>query len=85
MSYSVLFTYLGMVISTGFGIIYYKQPMSIFQTVGFVLMLLTVFLGTDLKKDSQMSVKWLIYALSSFVLWGLVGVIQLIHQSSYDM
>lgn len=82
MSYSVLFTYLGMIISTAFGIICYEQPMSAFQIIGFFMMLLTVFLGVDLKKDSQMTVKWLMYAVGSFVMWGLVGVLQLVHQMS---
>ena len=82
MSYSVLFTYLGMIISTAFGIICYNQPMSIFQIIGFFMMLLTVFLGVDLKKDSQMTVKWLMYAVGSFIMWGLVGVLQLVHQMS---
>lgn len=82
MSYSVLFTYLGMVIPTIFGVIVYKQPLSTMQVIGFVLMLVTIFLSVDLKKDSKMSIKWFAYAMGSFVMWGLVGVFQLIHQES---
>ena len=82
MSYSVLFTYLGMVIPTIFGVVVYSQPMSTMQIIGFVLMLVTIFLSVDLKKDSGMSLKWFAYAMGSFVMWGLVGVFQLIHQQS---
>ena len=82
MSYSVLFTYLGMVIPTIFGVVVYSQPLSVMQIIGFVLMLVTIFLSVDLKKDSKMSLKWFAYAMGSFVMWGLVGVFQLIHQES---
>ena len=39
-------------------------------------------LSVDLKKDSQMSVKWLLAALMSFLAWGFVGVCQQVHQNS---
>lgn len=82
MSYSVLFTYLGMVIPTIFGVVVYSQPLSFMQIIGFALMLVTIFLSVDLKKDSKMSGKWFAYAMGSFIMWGLVGVFQLIHQES---
>lgn len=82
MSYSVLFSYLGMVISTVFGIVYFKQNISVMQIVGFILMLITFYIGTDAKKNEKISVKWLFYAFMSFVMCGLLGIIQLLHQSS---
>jgi len=47
-----------------------------------VLMIVTIFLGVDLKADSQMSPKWLVYAIGNFVMWGVVGICQQIHQNS---
>jgi len=82
MSFSVLFTYLGMVIPAIFGVVVYNQPFTMFQKIGFVFMLVTIFTSVDLKKDSKMSIKWLAYALGSFVMWGAVGIFQLIHQNS---
>lgn len=82
MSYSVLFTYLGMLIPTLFGIIAYSQPVSILQTVGLLMMLFTLYLGAGVKKGEKINFKWLMFALGSFVMWGFVGVIQQIHQNS---
>jgi len=82
MSYSVLFTYLSMLIPTFFGVICYRQPVSVTQVLGLVLMIITFFLSVDLKKDSKLSLRWLIAALACFVTWGLVGVCQLVHQNS---
>lgn len=82
MSYSVLFTYLGMVIPTFFGIVYYGQPLSVMGIIGLVLMIVTIFLGVDFKTDSQMSPKWLLYAIGNFIMWGIVGICQQIHQNS---
>ena len=82
MSYSVLFTYLGMLIPTLFGIIAYKQPVNLVQIVGLLMMLVTLYLGAGIKKGEKINLKWMIYALGSFVMWGMVGVIQQIHQNS---
>lgn len=82
MSASTLFVYMGMVIPTAFGILYYRQPVSFFQVVGCVLMIASLFLCIQLKRDSSMTVKWLIYAMGSFVMWGAVGICQQLHQES---
>lgn len=82
MSYSVLFTYLGMLIPTLFGMIAYKQPVSILQTVGLLMMLVTLYLGAGIKKGEKFNLKWFLFALGSFAMWGMVGVIQQIHQNS---
>lgn len=49
---------------------------SAFQYIGLVLMVITFVLSVELKKDSQMSFKWLLATLASFLAWGLVGVCQ---------
>ena len=82
MSYSVLFTYLGMLIPTLFGIVYYRQPVTKMQIVGLLLMIVTLYFGAGIKKGEKFNLKWLLFALGSFVMWGLVGVIQQIHQNS---
>lgn len=82
MSYSVLFTYLGMFIPTLFGIFAYKQSVSILQGIGLFLMLITLHLGADVKKGEKVNLKWLVFAFGSFLMWGLVGIIQQIHQNS---
>lgn len=85
MSFSILFTYLGtMIIPTVYAMIFLQQMPSVFQWVGFGFMLLSVSLSVDLKKkgENAMSVKWLLLTLGGFIMWGLVGVCQQIHQSS---
>ena len=82
MSYSVLFTYLSMLIPVVFGIVYYNNVPSIPQIVGIVLMLATFVLSCELKGNTKVSVKWLLAAFASFLGWGLVGVCQQLHQNS---
>lgn len=82
MSYSVLFTYLSMIIPTLFGVIYYHQTPSILQIIGLILMGVTFVLSCELKGEGKVSIKWLIIALFSFLSWGLVGICQQLHQNS---
>ena len=82
MSYSVLFTYLGMVISSIYGVMFGGTNLKLIQIAGFLLMVITIFLSVDLKKDSQMSLKWLFYAILSMISWGVVGIFQYEHQTS---
>lgn len=85
MSFSVLFTYLGtMIIPTIYAMIFLGQMPKLTQWIGFGFMLLSVTLSVDLKQkgENAMSVKWLLLTFGGFVMWGLVGVCQQIHQSS---
>lgn len=85
MSFSVLFTYLGsMIIPTVYAMLFLNQMPRITQWIGFGLMLVSVGLSVDLKQKGEhaMSVKWLLLTFGGFMMWGLVGVCQQIHQSS---
>lgn len=85
MSFSVLFTYLGtMIIPTIYAMIFLGQMPGVTQWIGFALMLVSVVLSVDLKQKGEhaMSVKWLLLTFGGFIMWGLVGVCQQIHQSS---
>lgn len=82
MSYSVLFTYLGMIIPALFGVAVYGQRITPLQLVGFLLMPVTFYLSGGIKKGEKVNARWFAFAFGSFVMWGLVGVIQQIHQNS---
>ncbi len=82
MSASTLFVYMGMIIPIIFGVTYYKQPVSVCQAVGCILMIVSLFLCIKIKKSSKTSLKWFLFAFSSFIAWGLVGICQQIHQKS---
>ena len=81
MSYSVLISYLGMLIPTCYSMAC-ARSVNMYQVIGLVLMILSLYLGVGAKNDSKITIKWLLYSLVSFVSWGLVGLIQLLHQSS---
>lgn len=72
----------GMVPPIIFGVFCYHQAVKITQIIGFVLMIVSLVLCVNLKKDKRMSVKWLFYAVTSFLCWGFIGVCQQIHQES---
>ncbi len=82
MSYSMLIMTLGMIISTAFGIVYNEQAISEIQIIGFILMIVTLWLGTDKSANKSFSLKWLFFAMMSFVGCGCLGIVQLLHQSS---
>lgn len=83
MAISSLFVYMGgMIIPTVFGVFYYQQPVSIFQLIGCIFMILSLILTISLKDDSRMTLKWLLFASGSFLMWGLNGICQQIHQNS---
>ena len=82
MSYSVLFTYLSMLIPVVFGIVYYGNTPSWLQIIGIVLMLVTFVLSCELKGETKVSIKWLLAAFGSFLGWGIVGICQQLHQNS---
>ena len=82
MSYSVLFTYLSMLIPTIFGVVYYGSMTTGAQIVGIILMLVTFVLSCELKGDTKVSIKWILAVFASFLGWGLVGVCQQLHQNS---
>ncbi len=82
MSYSVLFTYLSMLIPTFFGVAYYGNVPTVTQVVGLIFMVVTFFLSCELKGDTRVSIKWIFAVFASFLGWGFVGVCQQIHQYS---
>lgn len=82
MSYSVLFTYLSMIIPTLFGVFYYHQIPTALQIFGLILMIVTLVLSCELKGEGKVSIQWMGIALFSFLCWGFVGICQQLHQNS---
>lgn len=82
MSYSVLFTYLSMLIPVTFGIVYGGNIPTAMQIAGIALMLVTFVLSCEMKGNTKVSIKWILAAFGSFLGWGLVGICQQLHQSS---
>ena len=82
MSFSVLFTYLSAMIPTIFGCIYRNELPQIQQIIGLILMVITFILSVDLRKDSDMTPKWILVVTGSFIGMGMIGVFQTVHQVS---
>lgn len=82
MSYSVLISYLGLIVPTIYSIAIGAQSVKVYQIVGLLLMLLTLYLGVGAKGKAKITLKWLLYAFGSFVALGVVGMVQFLHQSS---
>ena len=83
MSASTLLVYMGsMVIPAVFGTLCYNQDITALRVAGLVLMVISLALSLDLKKDKSMTGKWLVYSALSFLFWGLVGICQQVHQNS---
>ncbi len=64
-----------MVLTTLLGIIIFSEKVTILQTVGSVLILLSVFLCIDPKSDMKMTFKWKIYCVFFFIFAAAVGII----------
>lgn len=82
MSFSVLFSYLGLIIPTAYSIISGSQAIKAYQFVGLLLMIVTLYLGVGAKSKTKVTLKWILYSTGSFISWGMVGLLQLLHQTS---
>jgi len=83
LSYTSVICSCAMVIPALSGLVLYGEPVSLWQWVGIALMLVSFVYAVD-KDNRQLgtSLKWLLFALGSFLGSGAVGVMQKLHQSS---
>lgn len=82
MSFSVLFSYLGLIVPTLYSILIGAQSVKAYQLIGLLLMIVTLYLCVGAKSETKITLKWIIYSVLSFLAWGGVGLIQFLHQSS---
>ena len=64
------------------GITIWHETIYIAQIIGLVLLLSSLAMGINPKKDRRITGKWLLYSLLAMISSGTVGVLQKIHQSS---
>lgn len=76
MSYTILISTCGMIIPTLFGTIAYKEAVSVFQVIGFILMPIGFYFGANPKKSEKITMKWAKYVFTCFFSNGLQGVLQ---------
>lgn len=83
MAISSLFVYLGgMMIPVIFGVLYYHQPVSIYQIFGCIFMIASFVLNISFQEKYKLTPKWLFFAAGSFCMWGFTGICQQLHQNS---
>ena len=84
MSLTSLFVLYGMIIPSLAGPIFWKESFGVSQAVGMIIMLLSLkMLYEPGEGDIPASKKWSIMAVICFLLSGMAGVIEKIHQTSY--
>ncbi len=74
----------GMIIPSVAGPIFWKEPISFLQIGGIVMMIVSLWLikGKALPKQQKGDKKWMVLAAFAFVLSGMAGVMEKIHQST---
>ena len=84
MTVTAIFVMYGMIIPSLAGPIFWHEPIGILQIPGIMLMLLSLWFvrGETSIQKCKITKKWLLLALLAFVLSGMAGVMEKIHQST---
>ena len=82
MSYTVFIACCGMLIPAIAGITIWHETVYAAQIIGLVLLLGSLAMGINPKKDKRITGKWILYSLLAMASSGTVGVLQKVHQSS---
>lgn len=73
----------GMIIPSLAGPIFWGEKLGALQIVGIILMVISLWFMSDKgEKSSNVSKKWIILALFAFILSGMAGLMEKIHQST---
>lgn len=81
MHITLLITTSSMIIPTISGV-FFGEKFSIFKLICVFILILFIYLCLEKVGNTKANVKWLIYCGITFVLSGLIGVLQKIHQAS---
>ena len=84
MSTTAICVMYGMIIPSIAGPIFWKETIGILQIAGIIMMLVSLWLikGKSPAEEKKMSKKWTILAIFAFLLSGMAGVMEKIHQST---
>lgn len=67
------------------GLLFYNENLSIIQIVGFILLLITFYIGSQASDNNskKMTIKWLMFALLAFICGGILNTLIKVHQAMY--
>ena len=83
LSYTQVIISFSTIIPTLSGVLFFNEEMAFLQIVGIVLMLISLCLSVEKSKDEKKtSIKWLMFCSVAFLVTGMIGVMQKIHQST---
>ena len=84
MSTTSLFVMYGMIIPAAAGPIFWKEDIGPLQIVGMIMMLVSLWFinGRSPTKEGKKINKWMLLAIVAFLLSGMAGVMEKIHQST---
>ena len=83
LAYTCVIASASSIIPVLYGRIFLGEEITVFQIIGMVLMLISVFLSVETEGEKKKaSLRWLAYALVNFFMNGMIGVLQKIHRAS---
>ena len=84
MSTTAICVMYGMIIPSVAGPIFWKETIGILQIAGIIMMLVSLWLikGKSPAEEKKISKKWTLLAIFAFLLSGMAGVMEKIHQST---
>lgn len=84
MSTTAICVMYGMIIPSVAGPIFWKEPIGVLQIAGIIMMLVSLWFlkGKTPPENRKKTNKWILLALVAFILSGMAGVMEKIHQST---
>ena len=83
LAYTCVIAAASSIIPVLYGRIFLGEQITVFQIIGMVLILISVFLSVETQGEKKKaSLRWLGYALLNFLMNGTIGVLQKIHRAS---
>ena len=84
MSTTAICVMYGMIIPSIAGPIFWKEPIGFLQIAGIIMMIVSLWFlkGKTPPENKKMTNKWILLALVAFILSGMAGVMEKIHQST---
>lgn len=75
-SLCTLFYSCGFIVSTIFGVIYYRESVNVFHIIGILLVVLSFVFAVDKKEGEKVNVRYLIASFCSMIASGCIGISQ---------
>lgn len=84
LSLTALVVSYSLILPTVYGLIFLKDPLSFSMIVGFILLVISIFLINKTDEEKNISFKWIVFAILAFVGNGMASVIQKMQQIAFD-